>query len=93
MINRRFKTVVTVRSEAKGDWILKSHPEATKENLSYVVVEDIAKDGAFDEVGPRCFRVSLSIFFPARETRSFGLAREISLRDLIELICPTGCEI
>lgn len=44
-----FETVVTVRSEEKGNQIIKAHPEA-KEKLSYVIVKDVAKDGAFDEV-------------------------------------------
>jgi hypothetical protein len=41
---------VTVRSEEKGKQILKAHPDASKEKLSYVIVQDVAKDGAFDEV-------------------------------------------
>ena len=48
--NHRFKTVTTVRSEAKGQRILDSHPNTPRENLSFVVVEDVAKEGAFDEV-------------------------------------------
>ena len=50
MNNHRFKTVTTVRSEAKGQRILDSHPNTPRENLSFVVVEDVAKEGAFDEV-------------------------------------------
>lgn len=41
---------MTVRSEEKGKQILKAHPDASKEKLSYMIVQDVAKDGAFDEV-------------------------------------------
>ncbi|PYH99623.1 NAD(P)-binding protein [Aspergillus ellipticus CBS 707.79] len=45
-----FDTVVTVRSEEKGQRILEAHPDTPKEKLSYVVVKDVAAEGAFDEV-------------------------------------------
>lgn len=45
-----FDTVVTVRSEEKGQKILEAHPDASKDKLSYVIVKDVAADGAFDEV-------------------------------------------
>lgn len=45
-----FDTVVTVRSEEKGKRIIEAHPDVSKEKLSYVIVNDVAKDGAFDEV-------------------------------------------
>lgn len=48
---RSFDVVTTVRSEEKGDKILAAHPNTPKEKLSYVIVKDIAQDGAFDEVG------------------------------------------
>ena len=41
--------MTTVRSDAKGQRILDAHPNTPKESLSYVIVEDVAKDGAFDE--------------------------------------------
>jgi nucleoside-diphosphate-sugar epimerase len=41
--------VTTVRSASKGEAIVKSHPNVPKGQLSYVVVEDIAQEGAFDE--------------------------------------------
>jgi nucleoside-diphosphate-sugar epimerase len=41
--------VTTVRSASKGEAILKSHPNVPNDKLSYVVVEDIAQEGAFDE--------------------------------------------
>jgi len=46
---------VTVRSDEKGQKILGSHPNIPKEKLSYVIVKDVAEDGAFDEV---CIHVS-----------------------------------
>lgn len=52
-IDPRFDTVVTVRSDEKGQRILDAHPNTPKEKLSYVVVKDVAADGAFDDVsGP-----------------------------------------
>lgn len=40
---------MTVRSEDKGNQILKAHPDA-KDKLSFVIVKDVAQEGAFDEV-------------------------------------------
>jgi nucleoside-diphosphate-sugar epimerase len=50
LLDHGFNVVTTVRSQTKGDWILKAHPGLSQEKLSYAVVEDIAKEGAFDEV-------------------------------------------
>lgn len=41
---------MTVRSDDKGQRILDAHPNTPKEKLSYVIVKDIAQDGAFDNV-------------------------------------------
>ncbi|KAL1885773.1 methylglyoxal reductase (NADPH-dependent) gre2 [Paecilomyces lecythidis] len=49
LVDHGFDTVVTVRSEEKGKRILDNHPNVPKEKLSYVIVEDVAKEGAFDE--------------------------------------------
>ncbi|KAL3444017.1 hypothetical protein BJX65DRAFT_320317 [Aspergillus insuetus] len=49
LLERGFDVVTTVRSEEKGDRILAAHPNTPKEKLSYVIVKDIAEDGAFDE--------------------------------------------
>lgn len=40
--------VTTVRSSEKGDYLKKAHPKAG-DKFSYVIVEDIAQEGAFDE--------------------------------------------
>lgn len=45
-----FDTVVTVRSEEKGKRILEAHPDTPKEKLSFVIVKDVAQEGAFDKV-------------------------------------------
>lgn len=42
--------VTTVRSAEKGEKILAAYPESSKGQLSYVVVPDIAQEGAFDQV-------------------------------------------
>ncbi|KAJ5172596.1 hypothetical protein N7492_005189 [Penicillium capsulatum] len=49
LLQHGFDTVVTVRSEEKGRHILNAHPDAPKEKLSYVIVKDVAEDGAFDQ--------------------------------------------
>lgn len=49
LLQHGFDTVVTVRSEEKGKHILKAHPDIPKEKLSYVIVKDVAEDGAFDQ--------------------------------------------
>ncbi|KAJ9652406.1 methylglyoxal reductase (NADPH-dependent) gre2 [Neophaeococcomyces mojaviensis] len=41
--------VFTVRSHDKGRKILSNHPKASEDQLSYVIVEDIANESAFDE--------------------------------------------
>ncbi|TLD27908.1 NAD dependent epimerase/dehydratase [Venturia nashicola] len=49
LLERGYAVVTTVRSNLKGDQILAAHPGVSKEQLSYVVVPDIAEKGAFDE--------------------------------------------
>jgi nucleoside-diphosphate-sugar epimerase len=49
LIDYRHKVVTTVRSHDKGKKILAAHPDVPQDVLSYVVVEDIAKENAFDE--------------------------------------------
>ncbi|RMJ22906.1 hypothetical protein PHISP_06225 [Aspergillus sp. HF37] len=49
LLDHGFDTVVTVRSQEKGQRILDAHPNTPKEKLSFVVVEDVAADHAFDE--------------------------------------------
>ena len=43
------EVVTTVRSDDKGQRILEAHPNVPKSKLSYVIVKDIAQEGAFDE--------------------------------------------
>ncbi|KAL2163889.1 hypothetical protein VTH06DRAFT_3101 [Thermothelomyces fergusii] len=50
LLDHSFDVVVTVRSHEKGQRILGSVDEERRKRVSYVVVEDIAKKGAFDEV-------------------------------------------
>lgn len=49
LLQNKHSVVFTVRSEGKGDKILSNHPDVPKDQLSYVIVEDIAKEDAFDE--------------------------------------------
>lgn len=41
--------VFTARTTSKADHILQNHKNIPKDRLSYVIVEDIAKENAFDE--------------------------------------------
>ena len=41
--------VTTVRSTEKGQKILDNHPKTSKDRLDFVIVEDVAKPGAFDK--------------------------------------------
>jgi hypothetical protein len=45
-----YDVVTTVRSHEKGQRILDAHSQIGNQRLSYVVVEDIAKEEAFNEV-------------------------------------------
>ncbi|KXX76618.1 putative NADPH-dependent methylglyoxal reductase GRP2 [Madurella mycetomatis] len=49
LLEHGFEVVVTARSEDKGQRIVQSIDEAMRKRVSYVVVEDVAKEGAFDE--------------------------------------------
>lgn len=42
--------VTNVRSDQKGQKIMEAHPGLPKSKLQYVIVEDIAQEGAFNEV-------------------------------------------
>ncbi|KAJ5584659.1 NAD(P)-binding protein [Penicillium hispanicum] len=49
LLARGHSVVTTVRSQNKGDAILRAHPELTKNRLDYAIVEDMAKLNAFDD--------------------------------------------
>ncbi len=49
LLQHGHSVVFTVRSDEKGEKILKNHPDQPKDKLSYVIVGDIAKEDAFDE--------------------------------------------
>lgn len=49
LLQRGHDVVFTVRSDEKGQKILKNHPNASSSQLSYVIVKDIAQEDAFDE--------------------------------------------
>lgn len=50
LLKRGHSVVTTARSQSKADRIRKAHPNTSEENLEFFIVEDIAKEGAFDEV-------------------------------------------
>lgn len=45
LLNQGYSVVATVRSAAKGEQILDSHKQYGKEQLDYVVVEDMMSPG------------------------------------------------
>lgn len=49
LTSARHNVVTTVRSDEKGQRILENHSGVSKDMLSYVLVKDIAQEGAFDE--------------------------------------------
>lgn len=49
LLERGHTVVTTVRSKAKGDQILAKHSSVPSDKLSYVIVPDIAQEGAFDK--------------------------------------------
>ncbi|KAJ5094433.1 ketoreductase [Penicillium angulare] len=50
LLSHNHTVVTTVRSAEKGENILAAYPESFKGQLSYVVVPDIAQEGAFEQV-------------------------------------------
>jgi nucleoside-diphosphate-sugar epimerase len=49
LLDHGHDVVTTVRSDEKGQKILENHPGVPKSKLSYVIVKDIAQEGAFNE--------------------------------------------
>lgn len=45
----RHSIVTTVRSQEKAEKIKEAHPGVSSKQLDFAIVEDIAKEGAFDE--------------------------------------------
>ena len=52
-IDLSYRVLTTVRSHDKGAKVLKAHLVLRQSKLDYRIVEDVAKDGAFDEVSLR----------------------------------------
>ena len=48
LLERGHSVVTTVRTTEKGQKILDNHAKVPKDKLDFVIVEDIAKAGAFD---------------------------------------------
>lgn len=49
LLQRDHSVVCSVRSDLKGQQVLKANPEVPPSKLSYVIVDDVAKDRAFDD--------------------------------------------
>ena len=49
LLERGHSVVTTVRSTEKGQKILDNYPKVSKDRLDFVLVEDVAKPGAFDK--------------------------------------------
>lgn len=50
LLEHGHSVVTSVRSQEKAAEIQRSHPGITKEKLDFVIVEELATEGAFDEV-------------------------------------------
>jgi nucleoside-diphosphate-sugar epimerase len=50
LLERGYSVVTTVRSEDKAQKIREAHKDLGEDKLKVVIVPDIAKEGAFDEV-------------------------------------------
>ncbi|CAG9990536.1 unnamed protein product [Clonostachys byssicola] len=50
LLERGYTVITTVRSQEKGDQIIKAQPESPKPKLSYAIVGDIAQRDAFNAV-------------------------------------------
>jgi hypothetical protein len=49
LLEHGHSVVTTVRSEEKANKIREAYPKTPKEKLDFVIVKDIAQEGAFDE--------------------------------------------
>lgn len=49
LLKRGYSVVATVRSNEKANQIRAVHPNTRKDRLDFVIVEDIAREGAFDD--------------------------------------------
>jgi len=49
LLKHGHSVVTTVRSQEKADKIKEAHPDVPKDKLDFAIVEDIAKEDAFDE--------------------------------------------
>ena len=49
LLEHGHSVITTVRSQAKADKIREAYPKTPKEKLDFVLVEDIAQEGAFDD--------------------------------------------
>ncbi|KAL2355447.1 hypothetical protein BJ546DRAFT_1060464 [Cryomyces antarcticus] len=49
LLEHGHSVVTTVRSQEKANKIKEAHPNVSKDKLDFALVEDIAKEGAFDE--------------------------------------------
>ena len=49
LLDHGHSVVTTVRSEEKANKIREAYPDMPESKLDFVIVEDIAKEGAFDE--------------------------------------------
>jgi nucleoside-diphosphate-sugar epimerase len=49
LLERGHSVVTTVRSQENANKIREAHPNVPKSRLDFAIMEDIAKEGAFDE--------------------------------------------
>ncbi|KAI1407530.1 NAD(P)-binding protein [Hypoxylon sp. FL1857] len=80
LLDDRFDVVTTARSDEKGRRMLESASPAQRERLSYVIVDDVAKDRAFDSV----FEKEPTFDYVVHTASPYQLTVQDPIRDLLD---------
>ncbi|KAI1137598.1 NAD(P)-binding protein [Hypoxylon sp. FL0543] len=80
LLDDGFKVATTARSDEKGRRILESASPAQRERLSYVIVDDVAKDKAFDSV----FEKDPAFDYVVHTASPYQLNVQDPVRDLLD---------
>ncbi|KAI0839422.1 NAD(P)-binding protein [Hypoxylon sp. FL0890] len=80
LLDDGYQVVTTARSDEKGRRILESAPLAQREKLSYVIVDDVARDRAFDSV----FEKEPAFDYVVHTASPYQLNVQDPIRDLLD---------
>ncbi|KAI0894298.1 ketoreductase [Annulohypoxylon nitens] len=75
-----FEVVATVRSDEKGRGIIDSTPLPQRNNISYVIIGDIAAEGAFDSV----FKTESAFDYVVHTASPYTLVIRDPVKDLLD---------